>query len=104
MRGGATDGEWWNDIKKLKHTAFLPHSQLLAPKDFLKLALRRVLFHTFLDFIASFFHPYVSLFFFSAELCTFKVRPRRAKGLCFAFLYSTTVPAVGGGRDRACSE
>lgn len=22
----ATDGEWWKDIKKLKHTAFLPHS------------------------------------------------------------------------------
>lgn len=34
--------------------------------------------------------------FFSAELCTFKVRPCRAKGLCFVFLYSTTVPAVGG--------
>lgn len=43
----ATDGEWWRDIKKLKHTAFLPHSQLLAQKDFLKLALRRVLFQTF---------------------------------------------------------
>ncbi len=24
--GGATDGEWWTGIKKLKHTAFLPHS------------------------------------------------------------------------------
>lgn len=22
----AADGEWWKDIKKLKHTAFLPHS------------------------------------------------------------------------------
>lgn len=43
----ATDGEWWKDIKKLKHTAFLPHSQLLAQEDFLKLVLRRVLFQTF---------------------------------------------------------
>jgi len=34
----------WRDIKKLKHTAFLPHSQKLAQKDFLKLALRRALF------------------------------------------------------------
>lgn len=24
--GRATDGDWWKDIKKLKHTAFLPHS------------------------------------------------------------------------------
>lgn len=45
--GRATDGEWWEDIKRLKHTAFFPHSEPPAQKDFLKLALRRVLFQSF---------------------------------------------------------
>lgn len=80
----ATDGEWWKDIKKLKHTAFLPHSQLLAEKDFLKLALRCVLFQTF--WTSSPFSFNHTFGFFLSELCTLKIWAC-AHIQCLLFLY-----------------